>query len=524
MADNTRHPSRRPWHWLMPSLTQWLWLVLLLTLLAQPWRTMMVASDGDACMHWRVGEWMLEHKQIIRADVFSHTRFGQPIISKEWLAEIIFAAAGRLGGLYGLSVVAALVIATAFALLHRLLVREGNDILVATLVVLLAVWAASTHWLARPHVFSFLMVLLWNDALRRFEHDGRALRLAVVLGVLTLFWVNLHGAFLAGFALLGAHWLGAVIEWRLASGPNAKSSVAHKIKVLTAVSVFCGAASLLNPNGYQLDLHNLQFLRSQFLTDWLAEYSSTNFQSPGARGFLAWLALLFFTLVLRRPRVSAASALVLISWTYFALYAARNIPLMAILTAPIIAPALSETVRGALWEISKRVRQRDEAGRGWPVVAVAALAAIMLVPRPTELSAKDWPAAAVDYVRGQPSLFVGNMFNQYVWGGYLLQVLPEHKVFVDGRTDFYGESLIHEFQDTAALSTNWTQALDKYHVSWTLMPAEHRFNQALALSPGWQELYSDAVARIFCRASAPLAAASTERQAARLPYNSNIQQ
>ncbi len=79
--------------WLTPSLTQWLWLVILLILLAQPWRTMMVASDGDACMHWRVGEYMLETGRILRNDVFSHTRLGQPIITKEWLSEIIFALA-----------------------------------------------------------------------------------------------------------------------------------------------------------------------------------------------------------------------------------------------------------------------------------------------------------------------------------------------------------------------------------------------------------------------------------------------
>src|SRR5208282_728876 len=127
-----------------------------------PWRTTMVAADGDACMHWRVGEWMLENRQIIRTDVFSHTRYGAPIISKEWLSEIIFAAAGRLGGLYGVAVVGALLIATTFALLHRQLLREGNDLLVATAVALLAACAASAHWLARPHAFSFVMAVFWN--------------------------------------------------------------------------------------------------------------------------------------------------------------------------------------------------------------------------------------------------------------------------------------------------------------------------------------------------------------------------
>src|SRR5258706_9546792 len=117
---------------LLPSVSHWLWLLLLVMLLSQPWRTAMVASDGDACMHWRVGEWMLQHRQIIRTDEFSHTKLGQPVISKEWLSELIFAAAGRAASLFGLAVVATIVIATTFALVHRQLLRDGSDLLVAT--------------------------------------------------------------------------------------------------------------------------------------------------------------------------------------------------------------------------------------------------------------------------------------------------------------------------------------------------------------------------------------------------------
>lgn len=471
----------------LPSVSQWIWLVLFLLLLAQPWRTMMVSSDGDPCMHWRVGEWMLEHRQIIRTDVFSHTRFGQPIVSKEWLAEIIFALAGRLAGLYGLAVAAALVIATTFALLHRQLLREGNDLLVATTVVLLAAWAASTHWLARPHVFSFLMVLLWNDALRRYERDRRPLRLAVTLGLLTLFWVNLHGAYLAGVIVLGAYWLGALFERDYG-----------RVRTLTAVALGCAALSLCNPSGYHLHLHNLEFLHSQFLTNWLAEYRSSDFHS-GSNGFLAWLALLFLTFALKRPRVSASAAILLLAWGYFALYAGRNIPLLAILSAPIIAAPLSEGVRGTWREVSVRIRTVNDTSRGWPVVAIAAAIAIVWVPRPTDMPTEDWPVAAVSFIQQHPEQFKGNLFNQYMWGGYLLEALPEHQVFIDGRTDFYGEGLVREFQDTTALSTNWTEALEKYQVTWTLMPTDHRLNLALELKPGWKRVYTDTVSAIYCR-------------------------
>jgi hypothetical protein len=485
--------------WLMPSLTQWLWLMILLILLAQPWRTMMVASDGDPNLHWRVGEYMLETGHIpIRTDVFSHTRYGQPIVTKEWLSELIFALAGRVAGLYGLVVVAALLIATTFALLHRQLLRETGNHAVAIFVALLAAWAACTHWLARPHAFSFLLAVLWSDALRRFERDASVRRLGIVLGVLTLLWVNLHSGYLAGFITLGVYWLGTAIELvRGRSDPARSLAARQKLRALTGVIILCVLVSLLNPNGYRLHLLNFQFLHSDYLTNWLAEYASSNFHEIDSRGFMVWLALTFLTLALARPRLSPTAGLMLIVWTYLALYVGRNVPLLAIFVAPILATALADASPAWVRRLSDRLGDTYAVSRGELLIGLVAFVAIVVWPRPTEMPSKKWPVEAVKYVQQHPDQFQGNMFNQYVWGGYLLQALPKHRVFVDGRTDFYGESLIRQYDDTSALRTNWMQALDQYHVSWTLLPTEHRLNLALALLPNWQCVYSNEVATIF---------------------------
>lgn len=462
----------------LPTHSQWFALLLLLLLTSTAWRTMLVASDGDACMHWRVGEWMLQHRQIIDHDDFSHTRPGAPIISKEWLAELIFAGAGRWAGLYGLACVGAAVIAITFALLHRQLLRETGNLITASGITLLAAWAASNHWLARPHIFSFLLLFLWNDALRR--QTGR--KLTLCLAGLTLLWVNLHGGFLAGFVTLGAYWLGAAMERQW-----------PRVQELTVTGLVCGLVSLLNPSGYRLHWHNIGFLQTSFLTDWLAEYSSVNFHAPEARGFLVWLASIFLTLVLVRPRLTASAGILLLVWTYFGLYATRNIPLLAIISAPIIA--------GALPAWRRTESQTVGSGWGWWLVAGAGIL-LAVNPRPTVMPAEQWPVKAVEFIRAHPEKFTGKMFNQYMWGGYLLEALPEHKVFVDGRTDFYGEGLIREFADVTALRPGWQKILRRHQVDWVLMPQRHRLNQALAALPAeWEKLHEDPVTKIWRRRS-----------------------
>ena len=492
-AENNAQPLPPALTWFLPNLSAWLWLILFLFLIADPQRTKLVSGDGDANMHWRVGEYMLETKQIIRADVFSHTMPGSPIVSKEWLAQILFALAGRAGGLTGLTILAAVVIASTFALLHRQLVCEGSDLLVATLLILIAAWASVPHWHARPHVFSFLMLLLWHQAIRRYKRQDCAGRLAVTLGVLTVLWVNLHGGYLAGFIVLGGYWMAALIEFK---SPEAR----RKLITLTGIGLLCAVVSLLNPNGYRVHIHNLQFVRSSFFVNWLDEYASNNFHLADSYGLLAWLAILFIALVVFRPRLSTGNWIVLIAWCYFALYAVRNVTFFVILSAPIFAPVLSVAVRGSvLRDTSERITRIDSPNRGWITVLAIATIAVIVASPVTSMPSRSWPVAAVDFIQKNRDQFGGNMFNLYGWGGYLLQTLPEHKVFVDGRADFYGEALVRDYDEVDELRPHCREVLERYEVQWTLLPVNHRLNQALALQHEWQRVYIDEVAVIYCK-------------------------
>jgi hypothetical protein len=181
-------------------------------------------------------------------------------------------------------------------------------------------------------------------------------------------------------------------------------------------------------------------------------------------------------------------------WSYFALHSRRNIPLLVIVTTPILAPALSAWVR-ARWPN----RQPLPATNGWLWVPITVTAAVVW-PRPIELRDSGWPVDAVAHVQQHPQQFAGPVFNQYMWGSYLVHALPARRVFIDSRQDFYGEALLREFDAVTGLRTNWSAVLDKYDVRWTLMPTEHRLNIALALQSNlWQRTYRDDIATIFVK-------------------------
>src|ERR1051325_6430182 len=72
----TSVPSRR---WWLPSLSQVIWIAVFLGLFLSHQRLDMINTDGDACCHLRSGQWMLEHREVMRTEPFLHTRAGSPV-------------------------------------------------------------------------------------------------------------------------------------------------------------------------------------------------------------------------------------------------------------------------------------------------------------------------------------------------------------------------------------------------------------------------------------------------------------
>src|SRR5438445_8934423 len=107
-------------------------------------------NDPDTMWQITVGRWILDHHAVPETDVYSFTMQGQPWISTQWLAQVMFAKAYTIAGWSGPVVLAAAAIAIAFALLARFLSGRVSE--TATLVFVSAALSLTVpHMLARPH-------------------------------------------------------------------------------------------------------------------------------------------------------------------------------------------------------------------------------------------------------------------------------------------------------------------------------------------------------------------------------------
>ncbi len=479
--------------WWLPSVGVGLWLAFFLGLSLSDWRQVFISADGDPCLHRRIGDWMIEHRAVIDRDQFSHTRFGAPLVSKEWLSEVIFAAAGRAAGWNGIVWLSAALIATTLWLLHRQLIAEGCEVLLATGLVLVTALACATHWIARPHLVTHLLTAVFAWRLRRFERGAVSGRqLLLTLTPLMLLWANLHGAFFIGFVLMGIYLLGT------------------RSGTLVWVMLACVGASLVNPNGWRLHEQVIGFLRTPELAALTNEFRSPNFHSGGTRGFLLELLALGGLLLVARPRLRATEVLLLGVWGYFALHSVRNVPVFAIVATPILAAhwnAFLQSAGPSRWmelyrRVSSRITSMNRSADGRALAAVAVVALLAASERGlvrTEVLASRFPVAAVEWLRTNEVAVSGEMFNDYGWGGYLMLAWPQRRVFIDGRNDFYGKELVEEFNTVDDVKPGWEAVLEKYRVGWTILPPKHGLNALLALHKDWRRVYADEVAVVYAR-------------------------
>src|ERR1700748_907649 len=121
-------------------------------------------NDPDTMWQIKVGQWILDHGTVPETDIYSFTMQGQPWISTQWLAQVIYAKIYAIAGWSGPVVLAAAAVGLTYGLLARQLgarLSEGA----ALVFVAVALAMSMSHILARPHVLAMPVMVLWIGGL-----------------------------------------------------------------------------------------------------------------------------------------------------------------------------------------------------------------------------------------------------------------------------------------------------------------------------------------------------------------------
>ncbi len=522
-------------HFLLPSVRDIVFLFLFWALLAGALSNRPLA-DPDIGWHIRTGERILATHTLPRTDPYSSTMQGQRWFAWEWLYDLLLGILYRAGRLNAVVWLCAVVVATVFALVLSQLHKRGTGLLLSIVLMLLAEAAAIIHLFARPHIVSWLFTLLWFIALEKWEQHGSGdsrerLRrwLPWFFPVSTVLWVNLHGGWVFGMALLAIYTLSAFVESLRTRDVFAAIRASHRARAMAIAAIFSALATLLNPYGWNLHVHIYRYLTDRYLMNHIAEFHSPDFHGWAQRCFAVIFLLTLFAFASSRGRISLSHLLVAVLAVYSGFLSNRNLPVSAILLVLIIGPMLSQqfaalATRPGVWgwlrlrvaqitDFSDRMGAQESALRGhlWPIVgSVAALAICFhggwlgshhLIQ--AQFDPEKIPVAAVAYLEKQPS--TDPIFTLDSWGGYLIyRLYPHRKVLMDDRHDLYGSDRVREALVLMQGEPGWRDILEKWQIHTLLLPAESTLANLLPELPQeWRLTYTDNVAVVFEKRSKP---------------------
>jgi hypothetical protein len=456
-------------------------------------------SDGDPGWHIVAGERILASGRVPHSDPFSFLQTGHAWYAFEWASEILMALFHRWQGLTGVVFLFTVAIGVAIWLCFRLHLRLGGNFFLACVMASPLVATADRHWLARPHVLSYLFLL---GTLFYFERAGERFRVrdGLALGLGTAVWAGIHGSFpmaivlallyAAGHAARALLWkdLDGASEWRRA-------------RWFVLAALCAGAGSLLNPYGLELHRHVIQFTLNPELHAGIVEWEPLDFGRAGTGQILIATALAGLGALLALRQRNLPHALAIGFLMAFGLKSARGLPVLALLGLPLANAAITralETGKSSLLrgftKISAELRRMDREQHGGALAALAVLAVLVWLNQPSVVARTGFPPER--FATGTYQTIAGlaessRIFASMLDGGYICyRSNGTRKIWIDGRVDYFGQAPYQQFQQIVGTKPGWKATLGQ--VDFTHAVVQLRYPVAAALEEaGWRRLYSD---------------------------------
>lgn len=505
-----------------------------------------IFGDGSTGWHLLTGHYIIDNKQIPHTDLVSYTFPDKAWVAYEWLFDVAIAAFDKIGGLRLVAVACCSAIAYLFLLIYNDCRRQGCHFMLALTLCTMGALVSAIHWLARPHLVTFFGVFIFTRFLRDYSSGTISTKkLLAILGLTMLVWVNCHPAFLMGLVITGIYLCADLFSFFALGTSETKTACLQRAKTYLLTLITCIAVTLANPYGINLYIYIVDYLHQSVV---LAE--NDEFASPVFHGQLQSVLLEFtyfliaIGLAISKKRAGLGTFLTVLAYTHLSLSARRNMPLFVIVSLPFIATLFSQIKFNELMSLSRLLIKKPEEAESpeqlepakWlqPIIklwkstgatidamefqctrhALPALAVIILAIScfndghaigvelvKSKFDPLTKPSTTLDYIKTN-KLDQKRGFNYDNWGGYIAYKTGA-RVFIDDRSDFYGEKFYLDYRDAATVQNNWREVLDKYKIDWILFPKNSVIGPHLKSDPNWKLAASDEGSELFEREQQP---------------------
>ncbi len=486
---------------------------------------------NDFWWHLATGRIITTTGAIPQVDSFSYTRAGEPFYNQSWLAQVFMYGLYQAGGLPLVILLQALLLALAYGLLLRLCIRQTGAVRLSVGLLLLGTLPASfDNWLVRPQSYAIPLFIgsLYVLTAWRTPHGPRRQVFwppLLLLPLMGMFWVNLHGSFVLGGALIGLTWLGEGLRRWLEARAEERAWAVRPVGVaedvltrperpwhpplwqLVVAGGLTGLSWLVNPGGLQVLSYVRGLLSSSQVTELVVEWAPPTIRNPNGMIFFLFLMTGIVILAYARRPPNPGEMLLVGAFLWLALGATRNVIWFVAVATPLLALQL------AAWRPADAPSAPAYQGLPGLNLALAGVIALLLglalpwvkpaLGLPPVLGAlvtPETPVAAVAALRAEAER-PQRLFHAMSYGSYLIWAAPEQPVWADPRIELYPLEQWLDYQRLSA-GREVDDLLAAYAIDGLLLSLSEQpalVDWARAHPQHWEERYSDETTVYFVR-------------------------
>lgn len=435
-------------------------------------------------------------------DLYAFTPTIQPFMHHEWGAgALAYAVAAAVGGA-GISLLRfALGLGLAIVIVRTALRTGASPIVIAMLAPVAIVLVESGFPPLRAHAYSFLFAAILLHLCER-DRAERSWRLWTLVPLFAL-WVNFHGGFVLGVALLGVH---------AAERALRREGGARVVLVLVAVV----AVAVVNPYGLGYYAHIARSLAVDraLVSEW-GPIWQVGVPVHQQVAFGAAVGVVAYGLAFGK-RGTRNGLLILGVTAILSVRHHRLLPFFGVAWLVYCPALLNGTVLDHTLQSISRHQRTLVVVSG--VIAVAA-GALIWSAHPLRLrvpndpvdgdpgAAPYYPVQAVAFLEAQR--FRGNLLTPFGQGSYVLwKLYPAVKVSLDSRYEaVYEPSLVEELTRVYETGEGLSEVLEKYGGDAVLVPLHSRLASA---DIPLRKVHQDASFAVYARPGAGLHGVSFE--------------
>jgi hypothetical protein len=391
--------------------------------------------------------------------------------------------------------------------------RREIPLIFGLLVPCFALFTAAVNISLRPMAVTAVFLAVQWVLMDRYRR--RAIGLWPLMGILAVIyalWGNLHTGVVMGLFSLGLTLVGDTLEWKglyryepETEAPSARCPGAYALMLIS-----CFGASLINPYGFGIYSYLADLSSQSYLNSAIVELQSPNFHFVRYGCFAVLLGVMMLLMTRARQVMSASAWLHVILFSALTLMVQRFVVWACLYYALLFPQALY-----AYWKASGRPWASVVSGFNiyhplFVLLMGVSMCIFSTFPKalaPVHLYMPFQHGACEPLINGIHAYSKlktpdDRLLNDSDTGSCMLYAIPEQKVFIDTRFDFYAEDFVKQHRDALSLLGDFPGYLKQWNINTVVVSRQWPAYYAMKTHPEFETLYDDKVMGIFRKRTA----------------------